>query len=85
MCSNTEVYDKFEGYTLADCRCTLCQFYKGKKRRCSLSHSECCCAEEKIEALMREYGLRQEVAEQFVTENRGATDEDMSAALFALV
>jgi len=64
MGSNTRIYDKFEGYTLVDCRCTLCWFYKEKKQGCSLLDSECCCAEEKIELLIRERGLGQEDAEQ---------------------
>jgi anti-sigma regulatory factor (Ser/Thr protein kinase) len=46
-----------------------CPSFGGKVRGCSLD--ECCCAEEKLEAIMREYGLGREDAEQIIAENRG--------------
>jgi len=84
MGANTKIYNKFGGYTIANCKCTLCQYYRGKRRGCALSHSECCCTEEKIGALMREYGLGQEDAERFVAENRGVADKVISTALLTL-
>ncbi|MCL2853109.1 MAG: hypothetical protein FWE20_08775 [Defluviitaleaceae bacterium] len=68
MGSNTKIYDKFQGYTSDDCQCIYCQHFKGKKQGCSLA--ECCCAEEKVQALMREQGLEREDAEGLVTESR---------------
>jgi len=84
MSLNVEIYDKFERYTFAECKCTLCRHYKGRYRGCSFSSLECCCAREKIEALMRERGLNQSVAECFVAENRGVPNDVLSAALLRI-
>ena len=52
---NTRIYEKFRYYSLADCNCAFCLFYKGKRRGCSLE--VCCCAEEKAAAVAREQGV----------------------------
>lgn len=49
---NTRIYDRFEFWSVADCDCTLCQFYGGKNRPCLLD--SCCCADIREEALRRE-------------------------------
>lgn len=49
---DTRILSRFTGYSVADCDCRLCLFYKGKKRGCALA--ECCCAEERREAVLRE-------------------------------
>lgn len=48
---NTRILDRFNGYTLADCDCSLC-LHLSKKQGCALP--ECCCAEERADALARE-------------------------------
>ena len=52
MDKNTRIYNRWQGYTVADCACELCRWYDGKKRLCLLE--SCCCAEEREEALLRE-------------------------------
>ncbi len=49
---NTRIYNRFEFWSVADCDCTLCQFYGGKKRPCLLE--SCCCEDIRAEALRRE-------------------------------
>ena len=44
----TRRYNKWEGYYLEDCDCTLCQYYQGKKKGCKLD--KCCCEAEKKDA-----------------------------------
>ena len=51
---NTHIYDRWQGYTLADCACELCAYYAGKKKPCPLK--VCCCEEERREAFLRESG-----------------------------
>ena len=60
MGSNTRVYDKFQGYTLADCACDACLHYPGKNKPCPLE--VCCCAEEKAEAIKREVAVENQLA-----------------------
>ena len=47
MGKNTRIYKKWQGYSSSDCECKYC-LYKTKSG-CSLK--ECCCAEEKLQAL----------------------------------
>lgn len=55
---NTRILDRFNGYSVADCDCTLCLYYGGKRRGCNLD--KCCCAEERREAVERErFGTRE--------------------------
>jgi len=54
MGENTRIYNRWQGYTVADCRCEHCLFYAGKKRPCPLDI--CCCKEERQEALQRKQG-----------------------------
>ncbi|GHU58612.1 hypothetical protein AGMMS49975_25370 [Clostridia bacterium] len=49
---NTRIYDKFTYWSVADCDCKFCAFYRGKKRGCSFD--ECYCAEERDEVYRRE-------------------------------
>ena len=49
---NTKIYNRFDGYSLADCACKYCLHYLGKNFGCPLS--ACCCEEEKRLALRRE-------------------------------
>lgn len=46
----TRVYSRFIGYTLDDCNCAYCLYYRGKKNQCALQ--VCCCAEERQQALL---------------------------------
>lgn len=55
MTQNTRIYNRFQGYSLEDCACKYCLHYS-RKTGCKLS--ECCCAEEKRQALERERGVR---------------------------
>ena len=51
MRKNIKIYDKWSGYTLADCECIYCLHYiENKGCTCSI----CCCLEEKAEAIERE-------------------------------
>ena len=50
--NTTRIHDKFEFWSVADCACELCQFYRGKNRPCPLD--ACCCADIKEEAMRRE-------------------------------
>ena len=54
MGSTTRIYDRWQGYTLADCRCEYCVNFPGKDKPCPLA--VCCCEKEKREAFLREYG-----------------------------
>lgn len=46
----TRVYSRFIGYTLEDCNCAYCLYYRGRKKPCPLQ--VCCCAEERRQALL---------------------------------
>ena len=50
----TKIYNRWQGYTLADCSCEYCRWYAGKNHPCPLA--VCCCKEERREAFQREYG-----------------------------
>lgn len=52
MNKNTRIYNRFEFWTVADCRCRYCVNYRGKNRPCSLE--VCCIADIRKEALKRE-------------------------------
>jgi hypothetical protein len=54
MGPNTRIYNKFEWWSTDDCRCELCLYKGSQKRPCLLD--ECCCMEERAEALKREQG-----------------------------
>ena len=47
--NNTRRYNKFEGYYLEDCNCSVCPNYRGKKKGCKLT--KCCCENEKQDAI----------------------------------
>ena len=53
---NTRIQNKFKWWSVDDCSCRWCLWYKGKKRGCALS--ECCCAEERAEAIKREHDAK---------------------------
>jgi len=52
MGSTTRIYDKWQGYSVLDCDCRYCMYYRGKARGCS--RQVCCCSEERTGALSRE-------------------------------
>jgi hypothetical protein len=52
MGQNTHIYNRWQGYTEADCDCRWCVHYAGKNRPCPLE--VCCCAEEREDAVRRE-------------------------------
>lgn len=54
MTKNTRIYNRFPGYSTADCTCEYCLHRGGKKRPCRLD--ECCCVHERQEAALREQG-----------------------------
>ena len=43
--------NRFTGYSLEDCDCSLCLHYAGKRNSCPLD--TCCCEDEKMEAIVR--------------------------------
>ena len=55
MASNTRIYDKWQGFTVADCDCRLCLYYGGTRKgvvKCLAD--ECVCKQEIEEAFRRE-------------------------------
>ena len=54
----THVYDRWPGYSVADCQCCYCLYYPGKNKPCPLE--VCCCAEEREEAFRREQLVKSE-------------------------
>lgn len=55
MKRNTRIYNKWQGYTLADCDCKYCVYYGGKRKykiTCLTEH--CVCENEIREAAERE-------------------------------
>ena len=49
----TRIYNKFQGYTLADCSCEYCLYYGGKRKgKVTCLADECVCKDE-IEAAKR--------------------------------
>ncbi len=59
------IYNKWKGYSLADCDCQYCLYYGGKKKgeRVCLSEN-CVCLEEICEAIEREGGERKDNGSQ---------------------
>lgn len=55
MKQNTRIYNKWQGYTLADCDCKYCVYYGGKRKSKIICLTEkCVCADEIREAAKRE-------------------------------
>ena len=46
---STRRFNKWEGYYLEDCDCSLCPNYISKKKGCKLA--KCCCEDEKRDAV----------------------------------
>jgi hypothetical protein len=49
---HTRIYNRWQGYTVADCDCRYCVHYAGQNSPCPLR--VCCCAGERAEAARRE-------------------------------
>ncbi|NBI16616.1 hypothetical protein D1841_13450 [Neglecta sp. X4] len=59
------IYNKWQGYSLADCDCQYCLYYGGKKKGERFCLSEkCVCLEEICEAIGRESGERKDNGSQ---------------------
>ncbi len=55
MKQSTRIYNKWRGYTLADCDCKYCVYYGGKRKGKIICLTEqCICADEIREAAKRE-------------------------------
>lgn len=55
MKGNTKIYNKFKGYSLADCACEYCLYYGGKRSgKVTCLSEECVCKEEIADAKCRE-------------------------------
>jgi len=52
MKNQTRIYDRFEWWSVADCACENCLYWKGAKRGCSLT--ACSCEDIRQEAVRRE-------------------------------
>ena len=59
---NTRIYDRFEWWSVDDCRCEFCRWYRGKKRPCPLE--VCCIDDVRQEALRREHAAQVGAAER---------------------
>ena len=57
MGSSTRIYDKFEWWSVADCDCSRCVNYRGKKHPCPLE--VCCIADIREEAYRREQSSKE--------------------------
>jgi hypothetical protein len=51
MKGNTRIYNRWQGYSVADCACEWCLYYDGK---CGCALESCCCQKERDEAQLRE-------------------------------
>ncbi|GHU60579.1 hypothetical protein FACS1894171_2210 [Clostridia bacterium] len=53
MSQNTRIQNKWQGYFMEDMLCENCLFYKGKSRfrKYGCENGECCCADEKRDAI----------------------------------
>ena len=60
MGPNTRIYGRFTGYTVKDCACEYCLYYGGKRRGCMVE--SCCCLKERLQALTREYRVKEETS-----------------------
>lgn len=55
MKRSTRIYNKWRGYTLADCDCRYCVYYGGRKKgRITCLTEKCVCEDEIWEAAERE-------------------------------
>ena len=54
MNNNTHIFNRWQGYKLADLACEYCLYYIGDENPCPLE--SCICQEEREEAFQREYG-----------------------------
>ena len=55
MKRNTRIYNKWQGYTLADCDCRYCVYYGGRRKgKITCLTEKCVCADEIREAAERE-------------------------------
>lgn len=51
----TRIYNKWQGYSLADCECRYCLYYGGKRKHKVICLADTCvCKEEIAEARRRE-------------------------------
>lgn len=50
----TRIYNRFTGYTVADCDCKFCLYYGGERKGCTVER--CCCKEERAAAIAKEQG-----------------------------
>ena len=55
MSQNTKIQSKWDGYFMEDMPCEMCLFYKGKSRfrKYGCEQGECCCADEKRDAIAK--------------------------------
>ena len=52
MDKSKRIYNRFKWWSVADCACEHCLYWKGQKRGCSLM--VCCCDDVRQEAVRRE-------------------------------
>jgi hypothetical protein len=69
MGQNTYIYNRWQGYTAADCDCCYCVHYMGKNHPCPLE--VCCCTEERKSALRREQVATSDTAHEGAAQWRG--------------
>ena len=59
------IYNKWQGYSLADCDCRYCLYYGGRKHgECICLSEKCVCLEEIAKAIERESGERKDNGSQ---------------------
>ena len=55
MAGMTRIFNRWQGYTVADCDCGLCLYYSGRKgKEVNCLAKDCVCKEELKEAIRRE-------------------------------
>lgn len=54
MTENIRIYDRFSGYTVADCDCRYCLYYGGRRKsKVNCLADKCVCADEIRQAKRR--------------------------------
>lgn len=54
MTENTRIYDRFSGYTVADCDCRYCLYYGGRRKsKITCLADKCVCTDEIRQAKRR--------------------------------
>ena len=79
MGSSKRIYNKFEFWSVADCDCSLCQFYSTKNKTCTLD--VCCIEDIKKDAIRREQAVTVQMRGRIVNATNSMSDQMSGTAL----